>query len=1110
MKSRLSAPFFALSLALVLLLAGSVLASEVFMPRRPAVSPDGSLVVFSFQGDLWSVPAGGGQATRLTAHEAYDTAPVFSPKGDVLAFSSNRYGDYDVFTMPVEGGVPTRLTFSAVSEAPGAFSPDGKTLYFATRRLFQYPMGAQIHAIPVGGGTPRRLVDIFGDEVATADGKTFIIAEGRLKEARLHYRGTYQRELYSWTEGSDPVRLTDNRGYDTQPMVAPDGRIFWVGDQNDAKCFNIFTMNADGSDKRQLTGYKDDGIRAASLSADGKTLVFERATSIYAMEIKPEGKAGKPRELKIEVAADLLENPVIIENKTADADELAVSSDGEEFAMAIEGDLVLVSKELGGRATVAVPGPHRERMISFKPGTADTLLFVTDRFGEDQVCLLVSASEDDPTLRTAREFKIIQLTDDKRPATEPVWSPEGDRILYTRGNGDLRVMDADGGNDKALHESWNVGHYSWSPDGRWVAFSHSDPDFNSDILIMPSEGGDPVNITMHPDYDEGPVWSADGSMLAWTTQRHSTNPSSPTTDVYFVYLQRELDERSKEEWEIWEKTRDKDGGNKGKKGKKDDEKKDDDTKDDDKKDEDGDKDDAEAEEDEFEVVIDFQDIHLRGRHLTSKMGSEAAVAIDPKGDRIYFVGGEGRERDLYSVDRFGEDEEEITSGGTNPRSIALDEKGKKFTFLKRGKPSWTKSDGGKVESTDFTARMTIDRPAVRLQVLDEGWRMLRDNFYDPRMHGVDWKKMRAKYGEWAQKVSHDVDFGDVVNFMLGELNASHMGYYPRWDRIGDYGPDGYLGLEFSEGSDDDGLVVEWVLPYGPCDKVKSRLLPGDKLVEVDGKAVGTRENLYRALETRAGLPTWIMVEREGEKMEFQVSPVGYGAIYDLAYQKMEDEKRSRTEEASDGRVGYVHIQGMGWSEVERFEQNLYAAAHGKEALVIDVRNNGGGWTTDLLLTILTQPVHAYTIPRDGEIGYPQPERQPFVRWSKPIAVICNEGSYSNAEIFSHAIKTIGRGPVVGWETGGNVISTGGFGNRYNGYIRLPYRGWYVWGDQKDPKRNNKNQEGVHDLTGFIPDYPVYLSPSDRLHGRDPQLDKAVELMLQAADAEKKKPQRGED
>ena len=213
MKSRMSMPFFALFLVLVLM-GQSALATEVFMPRYPAISPDGQTVVFSFQGDLWSVAASGGHAMRLTAHEAYDAHPVFSPDGKKLAFASNRYGDNDVYLMSVTGGVPTRLTYSSATEIPSAFSPDSKTVYLAARRLFDYPMGNQILSVPVTGGTPERLVDIFGDEVATSDGKTFIIAEGRVKPQRLRYRGTYQREIYSWKKGSDPVRLTNNRGYD--------------------------------------------------------------------------------------------------------------------------------------------------------------------------------------------------------------------------------------------------------------------------------------------------------------------------------------------------------------------------------------------------------------------------------------------------------------------------------------------------------------------------------------------------------------------------------------------------------------------------------------------------------------------------------------------------------------------------------------------------------------------------------------------------------------------------------------------------------------------------------------------------------------------------------
>jgi tricorn protease len=1073
-------------------LVSPTFAAEVFMPRYPALSPDGETIVFSFQGDLWSVSSQGGQASRLTAHEAYDAYPVFSPDGKQLAFASNRYGDEDIFLMPVQGGAPDRLTFASSTDRPGAFSPDGQTVYFASRRLFDFPMSAQILAVPVAGGTPARLAEFFGDEVATHDGKTFIIAQGRVKPYRRYYRGSYQRELYTWTAGGDPRRLTNNRGYDTNPMVAADGRIFWIGDQNESKLPNVYTMNADGSNPQAVTNFTEDGVRSAGLGNGGKTLVIESGTGLYLVD----ATGGQPRPLSIQVAADAIENPVVIENKTADATELAVSSDGEEYAMIIEGEIVLVNRELGGRATVAVPGPWLEQGISFRPGSVDTLLFVTDRWGEDAVCLLVSDDPQESNLRLARQHKIERLTADGLPTTAPLWSPKGDKILFTTGNADLHVMDSDGDNNTLLFEHWLLSDYSWSPDGRWVAISAYNGDFNSDILIIPADGGEAVNITRHPDYDDNPVWSADGTMLAWNTNRHGASPAEMDFDVYFMYLTRELDERTEEEWKIWEKTRDK------KPAKKEEPEADEDEEDDLAEHQ------AKDEEPELVVAIDFDDIHLRSRRLTRLPGNEKPQAIDPKGDRIYFTASEDGKTDLMSVDRFGKEPENVTENGTSPGNIEMDAEGKNFTFLKSGQPSRVGAGGGEIKTTEFNARLTIDRPAVRLQVLDEGWRTMRDKFYDPDMHGVDWPALRKKYGAWATRVGHDRDFGDVVNFMLGEVNASHMGYYPRWKNPGDYGTDGYLGLEFdSPSASEKGLSIKRVLEHGPCDKVVSRLLPGDVLLTVDGVAVSSSANVFAALETREGLSTWLTVERDGDELEFKVVPVSYRRIWSLNYTTMEKARRAKTEEASGGRVGYVHIQGMGFANVQRFEQNLFAAADGKEALVIDVRNNGGGWTTDLLLTILTQPVHAYTVPRGGEIGYPQSERQPFFRWSKPIVVICNEGSYSNAEIFSHAIKTIGRGPVVGMETGGNVISTDGFGNRYNGYIRLPFRGWYVWGDEKNPERNHKNQEGVHELEGFIPDVIVDLTLADQLHGRDPQLDKAVELMIEAADEERKKPQR---
>ncbi|MCB1150316.1 PD40 domain-containing protein, partial [bacterium] len=1035
-------------------------------------------------------------ARRLTAHEAYDSHPVISPDGRWVAFESDRYGDADVFLMPIEGGVPRRLTHAGGGDSPRAFSADGKEVLFASVRPFVYPGGAQIWRVPVEGGQPFRLMETFGAEIAPLGDRGYVFAEGRVANGRQHYRGSYQRELWRWSPGGEPVRLTENRGYDTDPMVGADGRIYWLGDMDDSKTANVWVMNADGGGKTQVTKFKGDPVRQADLG--GGRLVLERGTSLLVMDLPD----GKPREISIRVADDQVENPVVLETKSGDATELAVSDDGAEYALAISGEVVLVSQELGGRAVVCAEGPWLEQSLSFRPGSADTLLLVSDREGEDAVYILVSDDEEESNLRLASKRRLVRLTKGDEPCHDPAWSPKGDRILYTRGNGDLRIMDADGGNDDELSPGWNVDSYAWSPDGKWVAFSRSDRNYNSDVWLIPADGGEARNVTMHPDYDENPVWSADGRVLAWESPRHDHAPDTRNTDVFAVYLRQEDHERSKEEWELWQKTRDK---KKDKKGKKDDDEK----KDGEKKDEKKDAKDEEKKDEGPEVVIDFDEIHLRARRVTSLDGVERTVAVDPKGDWYYFTAGDGRERDLYRVNRFGEEKEEVTKGGTGPSAITLTADGKTVHFLQRGKPKSQAVKGGKAEGPEFTARLTIDRPAVRERVLDEAWRTMRDRFYDPDMHGVDWKKMRQKYGAMVRSVRHDRDFSDVMNFMLGELNASHMGYRANWPETGEYAQDGWLGVSLDPGHRGRGLRVTDVIPDGPADKERGRILPGDVILSVEGAEVGRDASLEAALENRQDVPTLVRVSRDGEELDLTLTPEGIRPLWQLEYMRMEKDNRAAVESASKGRVGYVHIQGMGFDEVERFEQNLFAAADGKEALIIDVRNNGGGWTTDLMLTILTQPQHAYTIGRDGEVGYPMTERMPFYSWQKPIAVICNEGSYSNAEIFSSAVRTIGRGPVVGMETGGNVISTGGFGNRYNGFTRLPGRGWYTFGDEAHPERNHKPQEGEHDLPGVIPDHQVPRTVADVMFDRDPQLDKAVELMLEAAAPERRKP-RAED
>ncbi len=1065
---------------LLITIITTAFAEPVFFPRRPGVSPDGSTIVFTFQGDLWSVPSSGGSATRLTVHPAYDMDPVFSPDGDQIAFASDRYGDYDIFVIPANGGAPVRVTYLSTPDIPEDWTPDSESILFSSRRVYEFPMDEKIFTVPASGGTPFEFTDFFASQiVCSPDGDSYVFARGDNRFGRRGYRGSFQSDIWSWTPGSDPVQLTDHLGYDSDPMLSADGQtVYYRSDQGGV--FNLWKMNIDGTGKTELTHFPDLGMRNGRISADGSTIAIEAEMELYVFHTATE----EYEQVNADVAADLIENPVYQETFTNGADELAVSSDEEEFAMIIEGEIVLVNKDLGGRATIAVPFPSRESYIEFKPGTADTLMFVSDRDGKSSIYLLVSDDEEESLLRKARNHRFIELTPGNEPCSAPQWSPDGDKIAYIRNEGDLHIMDADGDHDRTLFEGWSWPTFSWAPDGNWIAYSREDRNYNADVWIIDVEGDmEPYNVSQHPDDDYGPVWAAEGSMLAWTTRRHSNQ-----YDVYFVYLNREDDERTREEWELWEETRD-------------DVEEEDEAEEDD--DDDDDDDDGEEEEEEFAIEIDFDGLYLRARRATSMGGDEQAVAIHPKGDKIYFWANVAGDEDLYYVDRFGEDKTNVTSGGTDPSAISYNDDVSKFYFLKRGAPSWVSADGGSVESTDFRARITIDKIALRRQVLDEGWRGLNEGFYDPDMHGVDWDAVRTQFLGYVDRISHDNDFADLMTMLARTLNASHSGYYPngrsRW-----YADEEQLGLQFDpEYRRNEGLRIEFVLPHSPADRVETQLQPGDIILAVNDIPVSRTENFYNAMEQGGGDPVYVSFRRGREEMEYEIQPISWMEVNGLVYDYMTASRREHVEEASDGRIGYLHIEAMGWEQVELFERDLYAAADDKDALIIDVRDNGGGWTTDMLLTILTQPVHSYTIGRNGEIGYPQP-RYPLYRWEKPIAVICNEGSYSNAEIFSHAIKTINRGPVVGIQTGGNVISTSGWTLMDGAHIRLPLRGWYVWGDANNPERNNMNQEHH----GAIPDYEVPLTPGDQLHDADPQLDRAIELMMEAADEYNAQPQPG--
>jgi tricorn protease len=340
----------------------------------------------------------------------------------------------------------------------------------------------------------------------------------------------------------------------------------------------------------------------------------------------------------------------------------------------------------------------------------------------------------------------------------------------------------------------------------------------------------------------------------------------------------------------------------------------------------------------------------------------------------------------------------------------------------------------------------------------------------------------------AASASTAEDFSVSMNWMLGEMNASHMGFYgggKSQAKETDNQTTGALGVIWDDQHQGAGRKVAEVIKGMPAARANSTLAVGDIVLTVNSIPYVAGENWARLMLATAGEECFLkVVNVAGDEREVAIRPSAWSAVRKAMYTRKVDILRAKVETESSGSLGYIHIEGMGQSSLLEFERDLFRAANGKSALLIDVRENGGGWTTDMVLAMLMVKDHAITIPRGGGVGYPQ-GRRVFATWDKPIVVLCNENSYSNAEIFSWSIKTLGRGPVVGKQTYGAVISTGAAVLLDGSYVRLPFRGWYV---------NNAERTNM-ELNGCPPDYPVENLPGDFAAGIDRQLDKAIAVGL---------------
>lgn len=1064
----------------LLFLAGvsfSAFSQNGLLIRYPAINPDGSVLSFSYQGDIWTVPVTGGKAIRLTVHEGYESNPVFSPDGKSIAFSGIRYGNNDIFVIPADGGVPKRLTYHSANDVISSWSTSGNILFSTSREFQQIERPSEVYSISAKGGTESRLLDAVGyDPIQSPDGRFIAITRGDINPIyREDYRGASNRDI--WIYDTKAMTYTKVTNFETNDMLPrwSDSRTLYFLSTNSGRN-NLYKLKIDETGKaagapEQITDFKDHSIRYFSISADGKTIVLERGKAIELL--KTETKT--VQQVNISISTDLRFDPELNKTVSNGVNEYLVSPNGKLLALGLRGEVYVkeINKDKNSTNNVSNHA-YRDQDIAW---VSDSILFFTSDREDNNFDIYRVKSIDKKELNIFKSLKhqVTRLTKSAEDESGLTVSPDGKKLAYVRGRGTLVVSDitADGKltHEKILLNGWSTpADLAWSPDSKWLAYTLSDLYFNREVFIHAADNSSkPVNVSMHPRNDSQPYWSADGSKLGFISARNNRS-----NDVWFVWLRKEDWERSRQDW--------------------------DDLSGEEKSDKPADKD---KKDDKTKLLkIDFENIHERIVQVTSFPGDESNLIISKDGETFFYTAttSTAKGRDLYSIKWNGKDLKELTKGGSNPSSISMDKDGKYLYFLKAG-GSMSRLDikSDKTESLPYQVKQHIDYVTERTQVFEEAWRTIRDGFYDPQFHGKDWVKLRDKYRELCLIASTNEDFRDMFNYMLGELNSSHMGFTAPQQAETQRDATGLLGIELVPVK--DGMKVTRVIPESPADKAASKLMVNDVITAVDGKAYQETENFYSLLNIRVDERTLLNVKgADGKNREVVIRPVNN--IRQLLYEEWVRDRKKLVDKLSNGKLGYIHIQAMSQASFEVFERELQAAGYGKEGLVIDVRYNGGGSTTDYLMAVLNYKQHAYTIPRGASDNlerdkakfrdyYPIGERLVFSAWMKPSIALCNEGSYSNAEIFSHAYKTLGIGKLVGVPTNGSVISTGGRGLMDGSFVRLPFRGWYT-------KATDQNQE----LGAAVPDIIVHNSPDWIAKGTDEQLKVAVEELMKQLGAKK--------
>jgi Tol biopolymer transport system component/C-terminal processing protease CtpA/Prc len=1050
---------FSLLGALMTFASASAYAQGVPSFYEPGISPDGSQIAFVSGGDIWTVPAAGGAARLLVAHSAHESRPLYSPDGSMLAFNSNRNGGQDVYVMELASGNVRRLTNDSGSEELTGWSADSGWVYFTSSGEDVSGM-SDVFRVRASGGTPMAVAaDRYETEFFAAPARDeadliAIATRARMAHSQWWRNGrAHIDESEIWTvreatrSGAAPsyTRVSAG-GKNLWPMWGADGTIVFMSDRSGAE--NLWSVPKGGGTETRLTSFDGGRLLWPSISASGGTVAFERDFGIWTLDVA--GRAARKLDIRLIGA---VEGPTREPRReTQGWSGIAVSPDDRKWAFVAGGDVWATTIDGGVPATRVTRTAAAEGEIVWTTDSRQ-IVYTSWRTGTPKLYAWDFAAGTERQLTTG----------DGRDGS-PAFSPDGRHLAFTRDVDDgreLRVLEWPSGGERRLATEVTAPP-TWSPDSRWIAYGGQTDEF-SNVMIVPAAGGATRQVSFVANAFLGSIdWSAKGDYIVYRTNQRTEDNRLVKIDM--VPLPPAFDEDRFRE--LFNQPRDSSDapGRPEQPAARDSA--------------------AGAATAPTAIEIELDGIRRRGAFVSTTF-SVGQVLLNPDGNTAVATGDGALHRITFGPN--GNVQVERMEGVTGA-PIGFSGSGRQLYLSQGGQLRVANvTGGGQPRTVAATVEWTEDFDATKLAAFEQGWGEMRDGFYDREYHGADWNAVRERFRPQIEGARTRAEFSRLMNLMLGELNASHLGHSGRTGppQPGDSAATGELGVRFDRiAYERDGrFVITEVVELGPAHIAKA-VAVGDEVVAVDGTPLDGQSDLDLLMRGRSGKQVVLTVRTGSDApRRVEVLATSGGAERQLIYRNWVESRRAYVDSVSGGRLGYVHIASMSEGALEQLVLDLDQQNHAKDGVVIDVRNNNGGFVNVYALDILSRRNYFTMQPR-GSTG-PAPSRVQLGQRAllAPTVLVTNQNTLSDGEDFTEGYRELGLGSVVGEPTAGWIIYTGSRTLVDGTSVRMPNT--FI--------RDNRGQNMERSPRPV--DVEVERPAGEWYLGRDSQLDRAVEVLL---------------